>query len=120
MAGVICATAAMGLGIAGLFALNHISREAQEEARVRTTELQLQQVSLSLERYAITHNKYPSSREGLAAVFDPEEPPVDGWGQPFVYLAPGPEGHPFELISFGRDGADGGSGPDSDLRMPAN
>ena len=120
MAGIIFTTAAMGVATAGVVALTHLSRQAQEKASVTTTKLRLQQVSQALELYAITHTKYPSSRKGLGVVFEPEEPPVDGWGRPFEYLAPGPGDHPYELISFGRDGAVGGTGPDSDLRIPAN
>ena len=40
--------------------------------------------------------------------------PVDPWGQPYQYLAPGVHGD-FDIFSYGADGAPGGSGPDADI-----
>ena len=38
----------------------------------------------------------------------------DPWGNPFVYRYPGQNG-PFDLISTGADGAEGGEGQDADV-----
>ena len=41
--------------------------------------------------------------------------PADPWNNPFAYRAPG-QGRPFDLISLGRDGREGGTGEDEDIR----
>jgi len=40
--------------------------------------------------------------------------PDDPWGRPYVYVYPG-DTHPYELLSYGRDGEPGGEGPDADI-----
>ena len=40
--------------------------------------------------------------------------PADPWGKPYVFRAPGTRGD-FDLISYGRDGAPGGSGENADI-----
>jgi general secretion pathway protein G len=40
--------------------------------------------------------------------------PLDPWGHPFQYRAPGTKGE-FEIVSLGRDGQPGGSGEDADI-----
>jgi general secretion pathway protein G len=42
--------------------------------------------------------------------------PVDPWGNPYVYIAPGdvnPSG--YDLFSYGADGRAGGEGEDADI-----
>ena len=42
--------------------------------------------------------------------------PLDPWGRPFVYVAPGthnPES--YDLYTLGKDGAPGGEGEDADI-----
>ena len=41
--------------------------------------------------------------------------PVDPWRNEYIYIAPATDG-PFEIISLGRDGAEGGEGYDRDIR----
>jgi general secretion pathway protein G len=41
--------------------------------------------------------------------------PADPWNNPFTYRAPG-QGRPYDLISLGRDGREGGAGEDEDVR----
>ena len=40
--------------------------------------------------------------------------PNDPWGKPYVYRSPGEHGS-FDLISYGSDGQEGGSGTAADL-----
>jgi len=40
--------------------------------------------------------------------------PLDPWGKAYIYKMPGEKGD-FDLLSFGRDGAAGGSGEDADI-----
>jgi general secretion pathway protein G len=41
--------------------------------------------------------------------------PVDGWDNPYIYLTPGREDQPFELLSYGADGIEGGIGVNADI-----
>ena len=38
----------------------------------------------------------------------------DAWNNPYEYISPGVEG-PFDLLSLGADGAEGGEGSDADI-----
>lgn len=41
--------------------------------------------------------------------------PMDPWGNPYIYEAPGPAGQDYEIRSLGSDGRDGGTGEAADL-----
>lgn len=41
--------------------------------------------------------------------------PKDPWGNEYVYLKPGRDDLPFEIISYGADGKEGGQGEDADI-----
>ena len=79
-----------------------------------------------LEAYRIERSNYPASDAGLSVLTAPAANPsnsyyvstdklLDPWGRQFVYVVPGPGGEPFEVISLGADGKQGGSGEDEDL-----
>jgi len=79
----------------------------------------------ALESYHTMHGHYPSNEQGLQALTEPTEQmpePVmkriskDPWGNPYQYNAPGREGRPFEIISFGADGQEGGEGENRDIK----
>ncbi|MEM8757509.1 MAG: type II secretion system protein GspG [Planctomycetota bacterium] len=79
-----------------------------------------------LELYGLEHDRYPDTSTGLAALTDGVAEPtaayylgpdrlIDPWGNPYYLVVPGPDGHPYEVLSFGEDGVEGGSGPDADI-----
>jgi general secretion pathway protein G len=77
----------------------------------------------ALEAYFSVHGRFPGNDEGLAALRKKDErlteplltqDPVDPWGRPYQYNAPGRQG-PYEVICFGADGREGGSGADRDI-----
>jgi general secretion pathway protein G len=93
---------------------------AQDEANVDMTRLQISQVEGGLDIYAAKHGgKYPSTSEGLASVkkyLKGGEIPKDAWGNEFQYFSPGTHGdHPYELISLGKDGQEGGEDVNADI-----
>ena len=80
-------------------------------------------IAQALEAYYGVHGRYPGNAEGLAALRRktdklPEplltQEPVDPWGNPYQYNAPGRDG-PYEVICFGADGREGGTGGDKDI-----
>jgi general secretion pathway protein G len=70
---------------------------------------------------------YPSNEQGLEALFSRPEneskwqgpylkkkPPVDPWGNKYIYKSPGEHGE-YDLLSYGRDGKPGGTEEDADI-----
>ena len=101
------------------------------EAKSATARSQIENLSSALDAYRLDNGTYPSSQQGLDALFliptiDPpsnwKQPylrkavPPDPWGRAYIYIFPG-ESNPsgFDLISFGADGKIGGEGEDADI-----
>ena len=83
-------------------------------------------VSGKLEAYRIERGAYPTTDAGLLVLtapaanaqhsyYLPSEKLLDPWGRRYLYLTPGPDGEPFELMSLGADVTQGGSGEDEDV-----
>ncbi len=78
----------------------------------------------ALELFYLENDRYPTSVEGLALLKRPSEKHPDGllaggdlndpWNTPYEYLCPGLKGS-YELICFGADRAEGGSGANADI-----
>lgn len=79
-----------------------------------------------VELYQIVHDAYPSNEVGLAALTDGYASPadeyylapdrlLDPWGAPLMLIVPGPDEHPYEILSYGADKSPGGTGADADL-----
>lgn len=98
-------------------------------AKIDTTKAQMKNLESALELYYLDTGNYPSDDQGLLAL---EKQPdgvsawngpylkkggslKDGWGRSYVYKSPVTE-KPYEILSFGRDGKEGGTGEDADLR----
>ena len=81
-----------------------------------TTRITMGRINEKIEIHMLRHKKPPGQGEGLSAVFDGEDPPTDGWGNEFRYVTPGPGRMKYDLISYGADGKEGGSGTNKDIR----
>jgi hypothetical protein len=58
---------------------------------------------------------YPDNHAGTMILAEGRSQGLDGWGQHMVYMAPSVHsGHPYDIISFGRNGQPGGEGEDRD------
>jgi general secretion pathway protein G len=81
----------------------------------------------ALDQYRLDIGHYPTGEQGLnALVVKPANEarwdgpylkkaiPADPWGTGYVYRQPGDHGE-YDLISYGKDGAPGGSGEAADL-----
>ena len=92
----------------------------------------IETLGIALDRYAQDSGDYPSTEQGLKALWEaPEEPPLpinwlgpyiqipiteDPWGNPYIYIRPGVhDRYGYDLISFGSDGLEGGSGENEDV-----
>ena len=92
-----------------------------QEGYVDTTKLQMEKIKGNLQMYAVKNKgKYPTTSEGLDAAakyFPDNKVPTDAWGNEFQYYSPGTNSdEPFELISLGRDGSEGGEDYDADIK----
>ena len=85
------------------------------DSQVDTTKLTMSKVNEKIEIYALRKKKPPSTSDGLAAVFGSEPIPTDSWNNEFVYVSPGPDGAAYDLISYGSDGQEGGTGNAEDI-----
>ena len=93
---------------------------ALDQANADATGLQIKRVEQNLQIYAAKHKgKFPSTSDGLQAAakyFPDNKIPTDAWGNEFQYYSPGTHGeHDYEIISLGRDGAEGGDSYDADI-----
>lgn len=93
-----------------------------ESSRVDTTQLTMGKASSVVNIYMLRHGKPPSTSEGLNAAYDtqPVPPPKDAWDNELRYTSPGPNGTPFDIISYGADGSQGGTGLNADIKMSDN
>lgn len=98
------------------------------EAKVKAAKIQIESFSSALDLYYLDAGRYPSSSEGLAALA--QRPggsntwngpyvkggfvPNDPWGKPYVYRSPGEHGA-YDILSYGSDGQEGGTGTASDI-----
>ena len=86
-----------------------------EEAKVDTAKLDIKNIESALKLYYAKKGNYPDTGSGLKALVDTQnldKIPVDPWGTEYVYLNEG--GKPV-VMSYGKDKAPGGTGPDADL-----
>lgn len=92
-----------------------------DDANVEATKIQIRNVEKGLQLYAVKHKgKFPSTSEGLAAAakyFPDSKVPNDAWDNAFQYFSPGTHGeNDYEIISLGKDGAEGGEDADGDIK----
>jgi len=85
--------------------------------------LEISKICQAIDTYYAAYDRYPSNDEGLEVLARPSEKfdeallskmPVDPWGNPYEYIQPG-QGVPYEVISYGADGREGGDGADRDI-----
>lgn len=83
-------------------------------------------IQQKLEAYRIEHDAWPNVELGLAAISDGHAAPTDSyylsrdqitdpWGSSYYLIVPGPDGHPYEIVSYGADGRPGGEAENADL-----
>ena len=98
------------------------------ESKVKAAKIQIESLESALDLYYLDMGRYPASSDGLVALVDrPGNAqewngpylkggvvPNDPWGHPYVYRSP-VERAPYEIISFGSDGQEGGTGTAADV-----
>jgi len=87
---------------------------------------QIELLGQGLDQFRLDVGRYPTTQESLnvlvanANIEKWDGPylkkglPNDPWGHPYHYQCPGAHGE-YDLLSYGRDGAQGGEGEDKDI-----
>uniref|UniRef100_A0A486XV73 Type II secretion system core protein G n=1 Tax=Rheinheimera sp. BAL341 TaxID=1708203 RepID=A0A486XV73_9GAMM len=96
-----------------------------DSSKIKTAETQMRMLETSLNTYRLDMGGYPdnlneliaSNKPGWDGPYLPRDVPLDPWGNPYVYGLPGLSGKPFSLLSYGRDGKEGGEGEDADILL---
>lgn len=97
----------IGYGVIGVF----------EDSKIETTKISMGNIAQKVSIYSVRKSKPPTMSEGLKAAFSGEDVPKDAWGKDFVYVTPGPDGADFDILSLGKDGAEGGTGRGADIKL---
>lgn len=115
-------------GVVGLSLYQYVRKAKVEAARA-----QIKTFQTALQMYRAAHGQLPTQAQGLEALCQaPTDPPVpenypeegylerrtlpqDPWGHAYVYLIPGRNNEAFEIISYGSDGEEGGTGDAADI-----
>lgn len=93
----------------------------------KTAAAQIDGLGKALDQYRLDTGHYPSTEQGLAALWvkpadEPrwwgpylrKAPPKDPWGREYQYKAPGEHGD-YDIYSLGKDGREGGEGENLDI-----
>jgi general secretion pathway protein G len=113
------------MGLIGPRVLNYLS-----ESRVKAAKIQLQSFASALDLFYLDAGRFPSTAEGLAALVQRTpgvsawngpylkggSVPNDPWSRAYAYRAPGEHG-PYDIVSYGSDGQEGGSGAAADISL---
>jgi general secretion pathway protein G len=111
------------MAIVGPRVLNYLG-----ESKVKAAKIQIESFESALDLYYLDMGRYPASGDGLVSLV--QRPgnaqewngpylkggvvPNDPWGHPYVYRSPA-ERVPYEIVSFGADGQEGGTGTAADI-----
>ena len=106
-----------------------------EDAKVTTAQMQMNSLVTALKLFYLDNGFFPTTEQSLTALVEkpttgqiPEkwreggylekkDIPRDPWSHDYLYLSPGRDGEAFQIVSFGRDGKEGGEGFDADLNV---
>lgn len=112
------------LGLVGPRVLNYLG-----ESRVKTAKLQIESFSSALDLFYLDAGSYPTSSEGLDALtrrpanvsvwngpyLKGGRVPNDPWGNAYQYRVSAERTPPYEIMSLGSDGREGGTGTAADV-----
>ena len=125
---VVITIIALIMSLVGPRVLNYLT-----ESKVKAARIQIQSFSSALDLLFLDTGRYPSSADGLVALVKPTSSlpgwngpylkggslPNDPWGKPYVYRSPA-ERSAYEIVSYGADGQEGGTGTAADISTASN
>jgi general secretion pathway protein G len=97
------------------------------KSEVKAAKAQVDALGKALDQFRLDAGHYPTMDEGLVALvkrpaneprwdgpYLAKDVPLDPWGNPYVYKAPGEHGD-YDLVSWGKDKQPGGEGEAADI-----
>jgi general secretion pathway protein G len=125
---VVITIIALIMSLVGPRVLNYLT-----ESKIKAAKIQMQSFSSALDLLYLDTGRYPSSAEGLAVLVKPTSAmagwngpylkggnvPNDPWGKPYLYRSP-TERAKYEIMSYGADGQEGGTGTSADITSASN
>ena len=120
---VVIAIIALIVSLVGPRVLNYLG-----ESKVKAAKIQIQGFLSALDLFNLDTGRYPTTSEGLVALIRSPgnipswngpylksgSVPDDPWGKPYVYRSPGEHGA-YDIMSYGSDGNEGGTGTAADI-----
>ena len=120
---VVIAIIALIMSLVGPRVLNYLG-----ESKVKAAKIQIQSFGSALDLFNLDTGRYPNTSEGLTALVQSPGTipawngpylkggvlPNDPWGKAYVYRSPGQHG-PYDIMSYGSDGQEGGTGTAADI-----
>ena len=102
----------------------------QEQAQARISKSKIVALTGPLSTYKLDTGKYPTTQDGLKALMQAPsgvtnwngpyvgsiEELKDAWRNELIYRSPGSENRPYEIVSLGADGQEGGDGVNRDIK----
>lgn len=100
-----------------------------EKAKADAARIEIGQIAQTLDLYKLELGRYPTTQEGLQALvsapsgvanwngpyWKKQAVPKDPWGNEYRYAAPGSNNQPYEIVSLGADGKEGGEDANKDI-----
>ena len=82
---------------------------AMDEAKIARAVGDVHTIGIAVQEYDLLNGQYPDTLADtdFGSTLDP-------WGNPYQYVQPGKSG-PYDIICYGADGKEGGSGADADI-----
>ncbi|MGA8002381.1 MAG: type II secretion system major pseudopilin GspG [Pseudolabrys sp.] len=125
---VVITIIALIMSLVGPRVLNYLT-----ESKVKAAKIQMQSFSSALDLLYLDTGRYTSSAEGLTVLVKPTSAmagwngpylkggnvPNDPWGKPYLYRSP-TERAKYEIMSYGADGQEGGTGTAADITSASN
>ncbi|MBU0678302.1 MAG: type II secretion system major pseudopilin GspG [Verrucomicrobia bacterium] len=117
--------------LAGIVGGNVLRKPA--EARITAAKVQIKNLQTAIQVYRTENGFVPTQQQGLDALvrepatapvprnypdegyLESRDVPLDPWGRPYIYLVPGRDNLPYEIISYGSDGEPGGVDDAADI-----
>ncbi len=96
------------------------------KAKSEIAKTQISQIVAQIQTFQLDKRALPTAAQGLTVLTSPASDPsaafyiepgklLDPWNNPYLYVIPGPAGHPFEVVSYGADGQPGGAHDAADI-----
>jgi general secretion pathway protein G len=113
--------------VLGIVGGNFIGRG--EKAKSDAAKIEIGQIGQALDLYKLEVGRYPTTQEGLQALvsapsgtsnwngpyWKKSSIPKDPWGNDYKYTSPASGGGPYDILSYGADGKEGGEGANKDI-----